>query len=211
MTLGGDFYILRALGRGAVGGSSDSVSPAGGHECKASKNYVVFAQFPHFRNFRGLHVSISRHACRVLATLGLFVLAGCASTTQPGVTAAAPAASVTSPEARQDLVRRRALSRWDLLIKDDMDAAYAYMSPGSSETTSLEKYKTNFRRGAFREARWTAVTCDGDACVARIYVTYDHPKDEGHHHARRGVVDNRRRASLVRLWRALNIVKVSLF
>jgi len=129
-------------------------------------------------NFPG-GVAISRHGCRVLATLCLLVLAGCASTTQPDVTAAAPASSVTSAEARQDLVRRRALSRWDLLIKDDMDAAYAYLSPGSRETTSLEKFKNNFRRGAFREARVDTVTCDGDACVARMYVTYDHPKMKG--------------------------------
>ena len=56
------------------------------------------------------------------------------------------------------------------------------MSPGSRETTSLEKYKTNFRRGAFRQAKVDTVTCDGDACVAQVFVTYDHPEDEGHHH-----------------------------
>ena len=125
------------------------------------------------------HVSISRQCCRVLATLSLLALAGCASTPQPAAPAAAPAASVTSPEAKQDLVRQRATSRWDLLIKDDMDAAYAYLSPGSRETTSIEKFKRNFRRGAFRQARVDTVTCDGDACVARMYVTYDHPKMKG--------------------------------
>src|SRR6187551_1675098 len=119
---------------------------------KVSKKLVVFASFPDFRVNSPGGVAISRHGCRVLATLCLLVLAGCASTTQPDVTAAAPASSVTSAEARQDLVRRRALSRWDLLIKDDMDAAYAYLSPGSRETTPLEKFKKNFRRGAFREA-----------------------------------------------------------
>jgi len=71
------------------------------------------------------------------------------------------------------------MSRWDLLIKDDMDAAYAYMSQGSRDTTTLEKYKANFRRGAFREAKIDTVKCDGDACQARIFVTYDHPKMKG--------------------------------
>jgi hypothetical protein len=131
-------------------------------------------KFP-ISNFFPQDVSVSRHACRVLATLGLLALAGCASTPQP----TAPATSVTSAEAKQDLVRKRALSRWDLLIKDDMDAAYAYLSPGSRETTSLEKFKKNFRRGAFREARVDNVACDGDACIARMYVTYDHPKMKG--------------------------------
>ena len=60
-----------------------------------------------------------------------------------------------------------------------MDAAYAYMSPGSRETTSLDKFKKNFRRGAFREARVDTINCDGDACVAKLQVTYDHPKMKG--------------------------------
>jgi hypothetical protein len=130
-------------------------------------------------NFLRRDVSASRHLCRVLATVGLLALASCASNPQPAAPAAAGGASVTSPEAKQALVRQRAASRWDLLIKDDMDAAYAYLSPGSRETTPLEKFKKNFRRGAFREARVDTVTCDGDACVARMYVTYDHPKMKG--------------------------------
>lgn len=76
-------------------------------------------------------------------------------------------------------MRQRAISRWDLLIKDDLDAAYAYMSPGSREAVTLAKYKANFRRGAFREAKVESVSCDGDACQAKLFVTYDHPKMKG--------------------------------
>jgi hypothetical protein len=85
----------------------------------------------------------------------------------------------TAPEARQALVKKRAASRWELLLKDDMEGAYAYMSPGSRTTTNLDNYKANFRRGAFREARVDDVTCDGDACLAKVLVTYDHPKMKG--------------------------------
>jgi hypothetical protein len=88
-------------------------------------------------------------------------------------------ASPTTSEAKQALVAKRASSRWDLLIKNDLDAAYAYMSQGSRDTTSLEKFKVNFRRGAFRDAKVDTVSCDGDACLARIMVTYDHPKMKG--------------------------------
>jgi len=95
------------------------------------------------------------------------------------VSSPAPAAAATTPEAKEALVRQRVISRWDLLIKDDMDAAYAYMSPGSREAISLAKYKANFRRGAFREAKVESVTCDGDACQAKLFVTYDHPKMKG--------------------------------
>ena len=109
----------------------------------------------------------------------MLALAGCASTPQTGVSAPAPAAAATTPEAKEALVRQRALSRWDLLIKDDLDAAYAYMSPGSREATTLAKFKANFRRGAFREAKVESVSCDGDACLAKLLVTYDHPKMKG--------------------------------
>jgi hypothetical protein len=142
---------------------------------------AVFGRFPDFRLISTHPVSVSRHLCRVAATLGLLVLAGCATTPQSGSSApaAAPAASVTTPEAKQELVKTRAMARWELLIKDDMDAAYAYLSPGSKQAVSLERFKKNFRRGAFRAARVDNVTCDGDACVARMYVTYDHPRMKG--------------------------------
>ena len=112
----------------------------------------------------------------------MLALAGCAATPQSGSPApapAVPAASVTTPEAKQELVRTRATARWELLIKDDMDAAYAYLSPGSRQTIPLDKFKKNFRRGAFRAARVDNVTCDGDACIARMMVTYDHPRMKG--------------------------------
>jgi hypothetical protein len=88
-------------------------------------------------------------------------------------------AVATTPEAKEALVRQRALSRWELLVKDDLDAAYAYMSPGSREATTPAKFKANFRRGAFREAKIESVSCDGDACLAKLLVTYDHPKMKG--------------------------------
>ncbi|MFO1311898.1 MAG: hypothetical protein U1F41_07505 [Burkholderiales bacterium] len=104
----------------------------------------------------------------------MLALAACASTTQPGGGAVA-----TTPEAKEALVRERALSRWALLIKDDLDAAYAYFSPGSKEAVTLAKFKANFRRGAFREAKVDNVVCDGDACIVRLFVTYDHAKMKG--------------------------------
>jgi hypothetical protein len=110
-----------------------------------------------------------------MATLGLIAIAGCA-TPPPAATSTAPAAT---PAAKQDLVTQRAASRWDAMVKDDLDTAYTYMSPGSREGTSLEKYKANTRRGAFREGRIESVSCDGDSCLVKVFVTYDHPKMKG--------------------------------
>lgn len=88
-------------------------------------------------------------------------------------------AAPTTPEARQALVRQRATARWDLLIKGDFDGAYQYMSPGSRETTTLERYKANIRRDSFRSIKMESVACDGEACTVKLTLTYDHPKMKG--------------------------------
>lgn len=101
-------------------------------------------------------------------------LAACAS--QPPAPSA-PAAN--TPEARQAYVAERVKARWAALIKDDLDAAYAFMSPGSRTVTSLEKYKSSTRRGAFRQVVVDSVICDSDACKVRLMLTYDHRQMKG--------------------------------
>ncbi|MFO1316079.1 MAG: hypothetical protein U1F58_10775 [Burkholderiales bacterium] len=101
----------------------------------------------------------------------------CASAPEGG--APGVPATLATPEAKQAAVAARAKARWDALVRDDMEAAYAFLSPGSRDTTSLEKFKANTRRGAYREGRVDRVTCDGDACIVVVYVTYDHPRMKG--------------------------------
>lgn len=142
---------------------------------QGGKKLVVFPRISSFDEVSAIRVAISRHCCRVLATVGLLGLAACATPPQGG----SQAPAVLTPEAKQALVRQRATSRWELLVKEDLDSAYAYMSPGSRSTTSLDKFKSTSRRGQYRAGRVDTVTCDGDACEARVYVTYDHPKMKG--------------------------------
>lgn len=111
----------------------------------------------------------------------MLALAGCAGVPQgpsaaPGTVAAAPAAS---PAAREALVTQRAKARWDAMVKDDLDTAYGYFSPGSRELITLEKFKASTRRGAFREGKVESVTCEDEACQVKVMVTYDHPKMKG--------------------------------
>jgi hypothetical protein len=137
---------------------------------------VFFRRISRFVDFPAISVSVSRHACRVLATVGLIAATGCATAPPEG---AATASAPVTPEAKQALVAKRAASRWDAMVKDDLDTAYTYMSPGSRDATSLDKYKANTRRGAFREGRIDSVSCEGDACLVKVFVTYDHPKMKG--------------------------------
>lgn len=73
----------------------------------------------------------------------------------------------------------RSKARWDAVIKDDMAAAYGYLSPASKEAVSLEKYKSAPRRTGFREAKVEEVKCEGEVCYVRLLVTYDHPRMKG--------------------------------
>lgn len=142
---------------------------------------MVFSGFSRFSPFCRFPVAVSRHACRVAATVVIAGLAACASVPGgEGNKASTGATAIpTTPEARQALVRQRATARWDLLVKGDFDGAYQYMSPGSRETTTLERYKANIRRDSFRSINITSVACDGEACTVKLMLTYDHPKMKG--------------------------------
>ncbi len=74
---------------------------------------------------------------------------------------------------------QRAKARWDAMVRNDLDAAYGYFSPGSKELISLEKFKANTRRGVFRESKIESVACADAACQVKVMVTYDHPKMKG--------------------------------
>jgi len=133
---------------------------------------MFYGGFSVFHDFRANLVAVCRQGCRVLTTFALAALAGCATAPDGGGSTPVPA----TPEAKQALVAARAQARWDAMIKDDMATAYGYMSPGSRDAYSLEKFKANTRRGAFREVRIEITTCEGDLCMVDLKLTYDHPK-----------------------------------
>ncbi len=138
---------------------------------------MVFGTFLHFSSFFRFIVAISRQSCRVATTLALAGLAACANV--PGNGGPASAAVPVTAEAKQALVKQRAEARWNLLIKGDFDGAYQFMSAGSRETTSLDRFKANIRHNSFRSIKTEGVTCDGDACTIRLALTYDHASMKG--------------------------------
>jgi hypothetical protein len=136
---------------------------------------MFFGRISDFGGFQPIRVAVLRHACRVLTTSAVLAVAACATPPSgTGSTAAGP--SAVAPE---KLVTARAQARWDAMVKDDIDTAYGYMSPGSRQVTSLDKYKLNTRRGSYRQAKIDSVTCEADACLVKALVTYDHPRMKG--------------------------------
>ena len=104
-------------------------------------------------------------AVRWLGFLGIGAALGCAA---PG-----GLEKDASPQAKQDLVARRAVARWDALIKRDMDSAYAFLSPASREVISLAGYKTKIKPGRWRAAKVESVTCDVEICDVKLTIGYD--------------------------------------
>lgn len=142
---------------------------------------MLFGRISKIPGFQAFLVAVPRHPCRVVATIGVLALAGCATAPQGHSTApgTAATASAATPAAREALVTQRAKARWDAMVKDDLDTAYGYFSPGSRELITLEKFKASTRRGAFREGKVESVTCEEEACQVKVMVTYDHPKMKG--------------------------------
>lgn len=95
--------------------------------------------------------------------LMVFGLMGCAGT---------GAKTEVKVDAPQDAVAKRAQSRWDALIKGDLDAAYGYLSPGMRSVMSLELYKAKIVPGRWKKAGVDSVACVQDRCDVSIKLEY---------------------------------------
>jgi hypothetical protein len=127
-----------------------------------------------FSRFWGKAVAKWRHPGRSIAVLAAsFGMASCAvSPVGDGLGVAA------TPEARREAVTKRVNERWDALIKGDLDAAYALLSPASRETLTLDQFKRRTARW-FRDAKIVAVDCGTELCTVKLRITYDHRMMKG--------------------------------
>jgi hypothetical protein len=128
-----------------------------------------------FRHFLGFSVAEWRQvAAAVVVAAGALGVAGCATAPSGG----APQTGLTEA-ARVAVVTKRAEERWALLIKGDIKAAYAYLSPASRAVTSLERYESRMRTGNFREIKLDRVSCEPETCRVRLFLTFDHRVMQG--------------------------------
>jgi hypothetical protein len=96
------------------------------------------------------------------AGLALLAVAGCADL--PG------AGQSGTPEAT---VKARAQARWDAVVKGDIKAAYAYLSPGSRAVLSEDDYEHEVRRGFWKSAKVQGVTCsNSESCKVEVAIEY---------------------------------------
>jgi hypothetical protein len=109
-----------------------------------------------------------------LVAAGVLGIAGCATLPEGGSLAKdAPA------EAKEAAVTKRALDRWDALLKGDTKTAYGYLSPASREVTSLERYQQRTNTSRFRGIKHDRTSCEAEACKVRLWLTFDHQVMQG--------------------------------
>jgi hypothetical protein len=88
--------------------------------------------------------------------------------------------SAESPnEQKSAAVRERAEARWQALIRDDIPAAYGYLSPTTRDVVSLDQYRAKVARRTFRDAKVEAVECEAELCKVKIKLTFDRPRMKG--------------------------------
>lgn len=97
---------------------------------------------------------------RLATALGLaVVVAGCVA---------------VKPRTAEEIVKDRAQARWDMLVKGDARAAYAFLSPGSRAVLAAETYVNSIRAGFWKSAQVNKVECGTEqACEAHVTIEYE--------------------------------------
>lgn len=80
-------------------------------------------------------------------------------------------ACATPPQSTGNFVAERAQDRWDALLAGELEAAYAFYSPGYRSTTSLIDFAFGIRarRVHWTSAQYTEHRCSESSCT----VTFD--------------------------------------
>lgn len=77
------------------------------------------------------------------------------------------------PEDPAKVVSERARQRWDLILQGKVAEAYAYLSPASRSSVSLEVFRKRNSGGWWRTLEVEKVDCRQDTCQVRMVAEYD--------------------------------------
>jgi hypothetical protein len=96
-----------------------------------------------------------------------------------GLAACAGITPESSAAAKQKVVAERAEARWQLLMKGDVEGAYAFLSSGSKAATPFPVYKAKMKPGLWRQAKVDKVSCEAEICKVEMKITYDYRNMKG--------------------------------
>jgi hypothetical protein len=126
------------------------------------------------RHFWNGTVAKRRHSLAGAIILAAGLVGGCAS-----MTGGAGLSPDTPADVKKEAVSARAKARWNALIKPDLAGAYAFLSPASRATMSLDQYKAKHKVGMYRAVTVDSVECDADRCTVNVRLTYDYQRFKG--------------------------------
>ena len=88
--------------------------------------------------------------------------------------AALVSCAAVGPAKTEEAVRVRAQERWDLLVKGELGKAYDFYSEGSRLGFSREDFTNSIRRGFWKGAKVTKVTCsNAETCEAEVSIDHE--------------------------------------
>lgn len=111
------------------------------------------------------YFSIKRYV-KPLAVLGsVLLLSACAATDEQ---------ADSNAESIEASIEDRANGRWAALFRNDIEAAYAYLTPGYRSSVSLVQYE---RALAFQQVQWTSASyvdskCEETTCEVKLLVGF---------------------------------------
>ncbi len=85
----------------------------------------------------------------------------------------------TSGAAKEAAVKKRVEARWGALIKGDVAASYALLSPASKAVLTENQYREHLKH-AFTGIDVESVKCEADSCKVKVWITYDATPTKGH-------------------------------
>ena len=82
------------------------------------------------------------------------------------------ACATTKPTS--EVIEQRAVARWDALLSEDVEAAYAYLSPGYRSSVSYKQY---YRSLLLIQVNWTGAkyiesVCEETTCNVKILLDF---------------------------------------
>jgi len=82
-------------------------------------------------------------------------------------------AACSDPATPEQQVAERALERWQAIIDNDLESAYAFLSPAYRQAVPLTMYQGRLGQNvAWRDAEVKSVSCATDACDVALQISY---------------------------------------
>ncbi|MGA9572668.1 MAG: hypothetical protein WBS20_01840 [Lysobacterales bacterium] len=103
------------------------------------------------------YFSVTRYARPLAIVCVLFLLSACAATAKKGIS-----------------IEERVNARWAALMRDDLEGAYGYLSPGYRSSVSLKQYQRALLTQAvtWNSGKYVSSKCEEATCDVKVSIGF---------------------------------------